>query len=779
MLACGPVSGTSAGAQARPREPRPDYLLEPWSSRSATAVILHADIDTEAFSPRVAFFLDGARAGECASNPYYLPLDLERLDPGTHHFHAEAFRGDARIATSPDAAFHIGPLQIVPDRAAVPGGAEIQFKLLDMDGLPAEGDWSVEGGTYPGTITKGGLYTAPMEPGTFQVIAGNPFDTRSRAVAQVTVTEPPPGLRDARPAQADPPDDPPPALDGPVLELDLKAGRLAVATFRPPGWARPPFTLARRRIAAGRPGAEPPLVREVSGQRLIDDVALEPGAAYRYSLRDASGRELGAALVRVASDSVVLRWDLPHPPSRVALLDKDKKELRSVPFRREAVFSRLRPSATYFLALKRPSGPDLRLGFQTLPDRPFLYASTVSAAPGSRIRFHACNPNPAKPVVIRIAALNPGSSAQGRLLADSGPLTVKQASVPYDGAVFGFDWPEAFAWDVPADLPSGLCYASIGYPESTVRFRIPIVIEPGPASPSQVLVLANTFTWQAYNTFGGLGYYKRPIEFPFQRTAPLFGRPAPMPEISFRRPILGADPLNYMTHTAGGERFLLDWLDRNRVGYDLVPDQRLSVLDPEEALKRYRVLVIQVHPEYLTSEEVGFIQGFLGRGGNVLILAGNSLFCQVALQGSPERMARLVRRTDINRVQALIGEYYRGWSKFMNDYLVTRPDHWAFQGLGARPGSHLARGGPWGGGNGWEMDTPGPYSPPGMDVLALGDRTIRDIPTPAIVAYTHPAGGTLVNVGSIVFTSTLKSDPMAAGFVRNCLVKFGVNVPGE
>ncbi len=77
------------------------------------------------------------------------------------------------------------------------------------------------------------------------------------------------------------------------------------------------------------------------------------------------------------------------------------------------------------------------------------------------------------------------------------------------------------------------------------------------------------------------------------------------------------------------------------------------------------------------------------------------------------------------------------------------------------------------------MDTPGPYLPPDMELLAHGDRTIRDIPTPGIVTYASPGGGILVNVGSIVFTSTLQSDPIAAGFVRNVLARCGVDVPAD
>jgi len=468
----------------------------------------------------------------------------------------------------------------------------------------------------------------------------------------------------------------------------------------------------------------------------------------------------------------MIRWNPADPPLRIALQDKGKKELRSAAFQKEMSFDQLSPGSIYFLSVEQPSGRPLQIGFQTLLDWPFLYSSSVSATPGSRLRFFGYNPHPEKPVNIRIGEVNPGPATTARPLVDSGPLPLAETTAPYDGAVYGFDWPEVFAWDVPAGQPSGMYYASIGYADRTTRERIPIVIEPAADSRKPVLVLANSFTWQAYNTFGGLSFYHQPIEFPFPRKARLGSRPAAMPEVSLERPLQGADPLNYMTHTAGAERFLLDWLDQNHVGYDLVADRGLAALRPEDLLKRYKMVVIQVHPEYLSKAERDLVHRYLALGGNVLILAGNTMFCQVEVQGSPERLVRLLRPVNARVVEPLIGEFYRGFSMFMNDYLITQPGHWVFQGLGARQGTHLGQGGPWGGGNGWEMDTPGKASPIRMTMLAHADRTLPSLPETGIVLFTTPAGGTLINVGSIVFTSTLKDDPMAAGFLRNILARF-------
>ena len=759
----------------------PSYRLNAWSSRSATAIILHADFDTEMVAPRVVFHLDGVELGAAETNPYYLALELRKLGPGTHAFFAEAYLADTRIATSAKASFQIGPIRVLPAQAVVLQGQQVQFSMQNMDGLPEEGDWSLEGHSYPGTITRSGLYTAPLDPGSYRVIAGNPFDPAQQSVAQVTVqapaaTGPAPG-REEGVASGSALEDQPPAESGPPLELHLKAARIVEVVCRAPDAAKLPLELTRQRIGAAS-GAEAPLVRALTDDRLIDDQDLLMGATYRYALRDSAGREWAAATlatpsIRVTANAVQIRWDPAEPPLRIAIQDKGKRELRSAAFQKDLVFDQLSPGTTYFLSVEQPSGPPLQFGFQTLVEAPFIYASSVSATPGSRLRFYACNPHPERPVIIRIGAANPGPVTPGRPLRDSGPVPVAETTAPYDGAVYGYDWPEVYTWDVPPGQPSGLYYASIGYADRTARERIPIVIEPAAKSRKPVLVLANSFTWQAYNTFGGLSFYTQPIEFPFPRKSRLGSRFAPMPEVSLRRPLRGADPLDYMTHTAGAERFLLDWLDQNHVGYDLVTDRQLGALRPEELLKRYKTLVIQVHPEYLSEAERDLVHDYLAQGGNVIVLAGNTMYCQVAIQGSPERLVRLMRPVNTRKVESLIGEFYRGWSKFMNDYVITQPGHWAFQGLGARQGDHLGQGGPWGGGNGWEMDTPGTYSLARMTLLAHGDRTLPKLPDTGIVLFTTPGGGTLVNVGSIVFTSTLKADPMAAGFLRNLLARFG------
>ena len=53
--------------------------------------------------------------------------------------------------------------------------------------------WSVQQGPGGGTVTSGGVYSAPQTPGTYHVVATSQADTTKKATATVTVTAPPPG----------------------------------------------------------------------------------------------------------------------------------------------------------------------------------------------------------------------------------------------------------------------------------------------------------------------------------------------------------------------------------------------------------------------------------------------------------------------------------------------------------------------------------------------------------------------------------------------------------
>lgn len=76
---------------------------------------------------------------------------------------------------------------ILPSPAATRQGSTIQFSSVVKNTTNPNVNWSVIHGAG-GTITAGGLYTAPAHAGTYQVMATSQADLTKFVIANVTVT---------------------------------------------------------------------------------------------------------------------------------------------------------------------------------------------------------------------------------------------------------------------------------------------------------------------------------------------------------------------------------------------------------------------------------------------------------------------------------------------------------------------------------------------------------------------------------------------------------------
>lgn len=74
---------------------------------------------------------------------------------------------------------------IAPTSARVAVGASVTFSAVVTGGSTGPATWTVESGG--GTISPGGVYTAPMAPGTYRVRATSASDPQVFAEADVTV----------------------------------------------------------------------------------------------------------------------------------------------------------------------------------------------------------------------------------------------------------------------------------------------------------------------------------------------------------------------------------------------------------------------------------------------------------------------------------------------------------------------------------------------------------------------------------------------------------------
>jgi acyl-CoA hydrolase len=90
------------------------------------------------------------------------------------------------VVTAPPAS---GAVTISPTSASLSVNATQKFTAT-VGGVPSGAAWTVQEGTSGGSISSGGLYTAPATGGIFHVVAANPADSTKTATAIVTVTAP-------------------------------------------------------------------------------------------------------------------------------------------------------------------------------------------------------------------------------------------------------------------------------------------------------------------------------------------------------------------------------------------------------------------------------------------------------------------------------------------------------------------------------------------------------------------------------------------------------------
>jgi N,N-dimethylformamidase len=213
-------------------------------------------------------------------------------------------------------------------------------------------------------------------------------------------------------------------------------------------------------------------------------------------------------------------------------------------------------------------------------------------------------------------------------------------------------WEVDFAFDVPADLPSGI-YAARLTAGATVE-HIPFYVRPAAAAPtSRILYLGPTNTYLAYaneKLFRMLDTEPELIaKMTMHATAPgpvdeyLRSRPELAASTYDRhedgagyhystrlRPVLTMRP-DFATWMTGelrhfsGDLYLVEWLERLGFDYDVATDEDLH-LDGVAALAPYSVIVTGGHPEYWTAPMMDAVEAYLAGGGKMLYLGGNGFY---------------------------------------------------------------------------------------------------------------------------------------------------------
>lgn len=360
----------------------------------------------------------------------------------------------------------------------------------------------------------------------------------------------------------------------------------------------------------------------------------------------------------------------------------------------------------------------------------------------------------------------------------------KIQAVPADAASNGARWAESASYSDTCAWKSGLYaaqltasspIASTGASLNQAAY-ITFVVKPlAPPTTRQLLVVASTNTWTAYNDW--------PQDSSFYDRKP-GGRAT---QVSYLRPNPGATPLAEGSHIAGGELQVLKWLEAHNFAYEMITDVDMNDTPSLLSSANYYAVLLSTHSEYWTNPMYDGLARYLQNGGSVLSLSGNTMYRKESLaKPSPSAQWSSLLVGGVNPIRNpfaignLIGLQFVSTIDTCAPYRVTMPKSWLMAGVGSRiigptgqywpSGCFLNARGIAPGASGREVDKTLPFLlNRHYEVVAVGTNPRRGAD---LVWYVRRDGGQVVNVGSIAFGNSLAIDPNLSIMVTNALNRF-------
>ncbi|WP_328976302.1 N,N-dimethylformamidase beta subunit family domain-containing protein [Streptomyces canus] len=236
----------------------------------------------------------------------------------------------------------------------------------------------------------------------------------------------------------------------------------------------------------------------------------------------------------------------------------------------------------------------------------------------------------------------------------------------HDDDIADAQWPAAFTFEVPEDLPSGV-YA-VRLRAEGIEQHVPFLVGPG-RRRKDVAVLFPTATYLAYAN-DRIAFEADGMEMLLGHTPivhkedlvlqdhPEFGRS--LYEIhndgsgvvfgSVRRPLISLQPryrASFMSEGPWGlpaDLSLVHWLETAECEFDALTDEDLD-REGHDLLRDYRVVITGSHPEYVTRRELDALEEFTANGGRLMYLGGNGFFATVSYDPDAPHLMEL-RRAD-------------------------------------------------------------------------------------------------------------------------------------
>lgn len=214
-------------------------------------------------------------------------------------------------------------------------------------------------------------------------------------------------------------------------------------------------------------------------------------------------------------------------------------------------------------------------------------------------------------------------------------ISIKQNNKK-DPAISSCDWiPSTYI--ITPDLISGLYFIKLTNILSTIYY-LPLIIKNN-RYDNKLLVISNTNTWNAYNTWngddGGLSFYSQyqnnDINSRFLHGTRTVKR------LTFHRPLatisneiaswMNNNPYNQKkwSHLLYNESLMYLFLLDNSINYDLINDYDMHTLNIDK-YKNYKMIMMHGHPEYWSENALINLNKLAQNGTNIGYFGGNGLY---------------------------------------------------------------------------------------------------------------------------------------------------------
>ena len=404
------------------------------------------------------------------------------------------------------------------------------------------------------------------------------------------------------------------------------------------------------------------------------------------------------------------------------------------------------------------------------------YCSKQSVRAGETIEIKVST-NPPVEFQIELFRMGYYGGRGARLMRTIGPLQGIAQPTPQPGEknLHECRWETSHSLTIPEDWLSGVYLGRLttlpGLDAPYWQSYVIFVVEDD--RPADVLFQCSENTWQAYNSWPNrYSIYTHPK-----------GNQGPWADVSFDRPYgreaqytgVVNDPL-----TVGSGEFLpfefplAYWLEQH--GYDVTYCCNSDMITPDRGLK-CKTFISVGHDEYWDIRQFRSVEAMRDAGVNLLFLSGNSV-CWVtpyreSSSGEPQRIIfrggpyGADQEYAVNRERDHGPFPHRGPDEGLlmgarnvepvnggGDWVITKPDHWIFEGTNVRKGESIP------GLIGWEYHGQ-PAEIPGLEVVAGGTAWQGGVNPQQWTAtiYPGPKGNFVFNAATIFWAQGLSTPP--------------------